>query len=101
MHEKDLFYRSLKEWAYLKADLPASNVPDSLRALSLRDIFDAIFYALKSGCPWRLLPRIFPPWSVSIKFKSKLYERRTTMRPSTHTVTRRSNVERAGEPAAR
>ena len=33
------------------------------RIHSLRDILDAIFfYVLKSGCPWRLLPRCFPPW---------------------------------------
>jgi putative transposase len=25
-------------------------------------ILGAIFYVLKSGCPWRLLPRDFPPW---------------------------------------
>jgi putative transposase len=30
----------------------------------LRDVFDAIFYVLKSGCHWRLLPRDFPPWST-------------------------------------
>jgi putative transposase len=27
-----------------------------------RDILNAVFYVLKSGCPWRLLPRDFPPW---------------------------------------
>jgi putative transposase len=26
------------------------------------DLLDAVFYVLKSGCPWRLLPREFPPW---------------------------------------
>jgi len=25
---------------------------------------NAIFYLLKSGCPWRLLPRDFPPWKT-------------------------------------
>ena len=26
-------------------------------------ILDAVFYVLKkSGCPWRLLPKDFPPW---------------------------------------
>ena len=53
-----------KEWACLKANLPASKVPGRLRSHSLRDIFDAIFYVLKSGCPWRLLPHDFPPWST-------------------------------------
>ena len=23
-----------------------------------------MFYVLKSGCPWRLLPRDFPPWKT-------------------------------------
>jgi putative transposase len=30
----------------------------------LRPILDAVFYVLKSGCPWRLLPRDFPPWKT-------------------------------------
>lgn len=35
-----------------------------MRAHSLREIFDAIFCVLKSGCPWRLLPGDFPPWQT-------------------------------------
>jgi putative transposase len=32
-----------------------------MRAHSLRDVF----YALRSGCPWRMLPGDFPPsWST-------------------------------------
>ncbi len=53
-----------EEWAYLKIRLPASKLPGRLRAHSLRDIFDAIFYVLRSGCPWRFLPSDFPPWST-------------------------------------
>jgi putative transposase len=30
----------------------------------LREILDAVFYVLKSGCPWRWLPRDFPPWKT-------------------------------------
>ena len=29
-----------------------------------REILNAIFYILKSGCPWRLLPKDFPPWET-------------------------------------
>jgi putative transposase len=54
-----------KEWACLKAYLPPSKLPSRLCAHSLRDIFDAIFYVLRSGCPWRLLPHDFPPWSTA------------------------------------
>jgi putative transposase len=52
------------EWICLKTCLPASKLPGKMRAHSLREIFDAIFYVLKSGCPWRLLPGDFPPWQT-------------------------------------
>src|SRR5215211_5948808 len=29
---------------------------------SSREILDAVFYVLKSGCQWRLLPHDFPRW---------------------------------------
>jgi putative transposase len=29
-----------------------------------RKILNAVFYLLKSGCSWRLLPRDFPPWKT-------------------------------------
>ena len=32
------------------------------REVELRDVLDATFYVLRSGCPWRLLPHDFPPW---------------------------------------
>jgi putative transposase len=51
-----------EEWAHLKTHLPASKLPGRLRAHSLRDVFDAIFYVLRSGCPWRMLPGYLPPW---------------------------------------
>ncbi len=28
----------------------------------VREVLDAIFYVVRSGCQWRLLPREFPPW---------------------------------------
>ena len=28
----------------------------------MRHVLDAVFYLLRSGCAWRLLPREFPPW---------------------------------------
>jgi|SRR5215217_706219 len=55
---------SNEEWTCLKTHLPASKLPDKMRTHALREIFDAIFYVLRSGCPWRLLPGDFPPWST-------------------------------------
>ena len=32
------------------------------RKVDLYDVFCAILYVLKCGCPWRLLPHDFPRW---------------------------------------
>jgi transposase len=53
-HPTDL---SDKEWARLKTYLPDAKLMGRLRVNSLRDIFDAVFYILRSGCPWRILRR--------------------------------------------
>ena len=52
------------EWAYLCSQL--SELPKTVRTRthSLRDIFDAISYVLKTGCHWRLLPHDFPTWQT-------------------------------------
>ena len=50
------------EWEYIESYIPASNKRGRPRIHSTRKILNAVFYVLKSGCPWRLLPREFPPW---------------------------------------
>ena len=52
------------EWRRLQAYLPNPKPEGRPRTHSLRDVLDAIFYVLKSGCHWRLLPHDFPPWST-------------------------------------
>jgi transposase len=52
------------EWERLKAHLPAyeKRSRGRPRLHSPRQILDAVFYVPKSGRPWRLSPRDFPPW---------------------------------------
>src|ERR687896_1845563 len=50
------------EWACLEEYLPSPENDGRPRVHSLREILDAIFYVLRSGCAWRLLPHDFPPW---------------------------------------
>jgi transposase len=52
------------EWNCLRPYLPNPKAEGRPRTHSLRDVLDAIFYVLKSGCHWRLLPHDFPPWST-------------------------------------
>jgi transposase len=50
------------EWSCLESYLPAPKDNGRPRIYPLREILDAIFYIVRSGCAWRLLPHDFPPW---------------------------------------
>ena len=51
-----------EEWSCLRPHLPVSDAPGRPRLHTLREILDAIFYVVRGGCAWRLLPHDFPPW---------------------------------------
>src|SRR5881398_3571773 len=51
------------QWALIEPHLPVS--PGGRpRTTDLRDVVDAIFYLLRTGCQWRYLPKDFPPRST-------------------------------------
>jgi putative transposase len=50
------------EWNYIEPHLPLPKGHGRPRLHDLREILNAIFYVLKSGCQWRLLPHDFPRW---------------------------------------
>ena len=55
---------SYDEWRCISPHLPEHACRGRPRLHGLRPILDAVYYILKSGCPWRLLPREFPPWKT-------------------------------------
>jgi putative transposase len=50
------------EWNYIEPHLPAPKGYGRPRTHDLREILNAVFYLLKSGCQWRLLAHYFPRW---------------------------------------
>jgi putative transposase len=52
------------EWEYIEGLLPTPENEGRPRLHSLREILNAIFYIVRSGCAWRLLPHDFPPWKT-------------------------------------
>jgi transposase len=49
------------EWAVLEPLLPAPSPVGRPPTWPLREIVNAIFYVLRGGIPWRMLPACFPP----------------------------------------
>jgi len=50
------------EWQLICPHLPAPDHRGRRRRWCLREIVNAIFYVLRTGCQWRQLPDSFPPW---------------------------------------
>lgn len=56
------------EWAVIEPHLPPASTCGRPRAWSFRDVFDAIFYVLRGGIAWRLLPNDLPPKSTVFRW---------------------------------
>ena len=53
------------EWEQLKPLIPEASPGGRPRKTDMRAAMNAIFYLLRTGCPWRYLPRgAFPPRST-------------------------------------
>lgn len=44
--------------------IPYIELADRRRKYPLREIFNAVFYVVKTGCQWRMLPKDFAPWNL-------------------------------------
>ena len=51
-------------WAWVAPVLPAARPGGRPRTTNLRAVLNAIFYLVRTGCQWRLLPREFPPYGT-------------------------------------
>src|SRR5215216_301854 len=93
------------EWEALKPHLPAPKKRGRPRTHSPREILDAIFYILKSGCPWRLLPRdLERPGRPSTTTTSENLVHRRHLGEAAYTALRerlRARIGRNTEPRAR
>jgi transposase len=52
------------EWTFVEPHMPPAKALGRPRTTDLREGVNAILYLLRGGCPWRLLPKEFPPRST-------------------------------------
>jgi putative transposase len=52
------------EWSCLEPHLPLPEATGRPKMHTTREILNAIFYIVRGGCAWRLLPNDFPPWKT-------------------------------------
>ncbi len=52
------------QWLKISMLFPKPNKRGRPRTIDFREITNAIFYMLRAGCAWRLLPHDFPKWQT-------------------------------------
>ena len=53
-----------REWEILEPLIPPEKPGGRPREVEMREILDAIFYVLRSGGAWRMLPHDLPAWQT-------------------------------------
>jgi len=51
-----------EQWKLIEPMLPPAKPGGRPRETDLREVFNALLYLNRAGCPWRMLPHEFPPW---------------------------------------
>ena len=65
MYSTDL---TLSQWQFIKSSL---DIAERKRKHTLREVWNAINYLVKTGCQWRMLPSNFPKWQLVYYYYSK------------------------------
>ena len=55
-------------WGLLQPYIPPPRRRGRPRRHDPREVLNAVFYVLKTGCQWRMLPREFPPWKAVLHY---------------------------------
>ena len=56
------------QWEKLERHIPPAKPGGRPRTHDARELLNAIFYLLRTGCAWRLLPHDLPPWHAAYRY---------------------------------
>jgi putative transposase len=89
------------EWTILEPFLPPPRRRGRKRKWTMRQIVNAIFYTLRSGCAWEMLPDSFPPPSTVYRWFARFRDDGTWETINHHLLMRdRERVGRDASPTA-
>lgn len=53
-----------KQWELIKPLIPPAKTGGHPRTVDTREIINGIFYVLRTGCTWEMIPHDLPPYST-------------------------------------
>jgi putative transposase len=57
-----------EQWKLIEPMLPEAKPGGRPRETDLRAVLNALFYLVRSGCQWRMIPHEFPPWRTCYNY---------------------------------
>ncbi len=88
------------EWAIIEPLIPGGKPGGRPRETNIREVINAIFYLLRTGCAWRHLPHDFPPPGTVYDYFS-LWTRDGTLKQIHDALRRRVRVRQTRGGAQR
>lgn len=91
-----------EEWEFCAPYLTLMREDAPQREHALRDIFNALRWMVRAGCPWRLMPTNLPPWKA-VHEQTQRWIRAGAFEAMAHdlrVLLRELLEERAGQPTA-
>jgi putative transposase len=76
------------EWLIIKPLIPPAKRGGHPRTVDLREIMNGIFYVLKTGCSWEMLPNDLPPSSTVCSY-FRLFQKKRVWQLINHQLRRR------------
>jgi len=52
------------QWEAVARLIPPAKEGGRPREVDMRSLLNAIFYMVRAGCAWRMLPKEYPPWQT-------------------------------------
>lgn len=89
------------EWKIIAPLIPAAKSGGRPRTVSVREVINAIFYVLKTGCSWQMIPNDLPPSSTVYSY-FRVFQRKGVWKQINQQLRRefRKSLEREEKPSA-
>ena len=89
------------EWTILEPLFPPPAKTGRRRGWPMREVINAIFFVLRGGCPWRMLPKHFPPHQTTYAWFARFRDDGTWQTVNHHLLMLdRERVGREATPSA-
>jgi putative transposase len=85
-----------EQWKLVEPHIPPERWGGRTRSVGMREVVNGIMYLVRTGCPWRAIPRDLPNWNTCRHYYDRF--RRDGTWDLVHAKLREAVRHRAGRP---